>query len=260
MLWEPLNRFWAESYEACKASSQKRAKYLLESRRKFQVSRNVHLFGWPQQSVPLPSRRKPFAHSHNPRSPNKMDLNRATWFWTKQLATFQHLNNNKMHLWSELNEMFDNWIFDLISSAKNSAPVAYASDGWYCSAECQSNITKDTWKTDWTTLVQRQTIFTQRKRSLCKRVSTEFHFRSSKKIGFHKKNQQSVRKTSNFFFIFWINSFPRPFFFSTVIYRFIFENDFCVCRTVVLRSALWKRKCLWYVKNWKWFGSSLLHR
>lgn len=37
MLWEPLNTFWAESYEACKASSQKRAKYLMESRRKFQV-------------------------------------------------------------------------------------------------------------------------------------------------------------------------------------------------------------------------------
>ncbi|KAJ6636555.1 Neurobeachin-like protein 2 [Pseudolycoriella hygida] len=35
-LWEPLNTFWAECYEACKASSQKRAKQLMESRRKFQ--------------------------------------------------------------------------------------------------------------------------------------------------------------------------------------------------------------------------------
>lgn len=38
MIWEQLNRFWAESYEACKASSQKRTKNLMESRRKFQVS------------------------------------------------------------------------------------------------------------------------------------------------------------------------------------------------------------------------------
>lgn len=38
MIWEQLNRFWAESYEACKASSQKRAKFSMESRRKFQVS------------------------------------------------------------------------------------------------------------------------------------------------------------------------------------------------------------------------------
>lgn len=35
-LWEPLNTFWAECYEACKGSSQKRAKQLMESRRKFQ--------------------------------------------------------------------------------------------------------------------------------------------------------------------------------------------------------------------------------
>lgn len=38
MIWEPLNRFWAESYEACKASSQIRTKNLMESRRKFQVN------------------------------------------------------------------------------------------------------------------------------------------------------------------------------------------------------------------------------
>lgn len=37
MIWEQLNRFWAESYEACKASSQKRNMHLMESRRKFQV-------------------------------------------------------------------------------------------------------------------------------------------------------------------------------------------------------------------------------
>lgn len=36
-LWEPLNTFWAECYEACKSSSQRRAIQLMESRRKFQV-------------------------------------------------------------------------------------------------------------------------------------------------------------------------------------------------------------------------------
>lgn len=40
MIWEQLNRFWAESYEACKASAQKLAKNMMESRRKFQVCRN----------------------------------------------------------------------------------------------------------------------------------------------------------------------------------------------------------------------------
>lgn len=44
MIWEQLNRFWAESYEACKASSQKRAKNLMESRRKFQVSKSLISF------------------------------------------------------------------------------------------------------------------------------------------------------------------------------------------------------------------------
>lgn len=42
MIWEQLNRFWAESYEACKSSSQKRNKNLMESRRKFQVG--THIF------------------------------------------------------------------------------------------------------------------------------------------------------------------------------------------------------------------------
>lgn len=37
-LWEPLNTFWAECYESCKFSSQRRAKLQMESRRKFQVS------------------------------------------------------------------------------------------------------------------------------------------------------------------------------------------------------------------------------
>ncbi|XP_031626139.1 neurobeachin-like protein 1 isoform X2 [Contarinia nasturtii] len=36
-IWEQLNRFWAESYESCKASSQIRAKNLMESRKKFQL-------------------------------------------------------------------------------------------------------------------------------------------------------------------------------------------------------------------------------
>ncbi|XP_049530577.1 neurobeachin-like protein 1 isoform X2 [Anopheles darlingi] len=35
-LWEPLNTFWAECYESCKLSSQRRAKLQMESRRKFQ--------------------------------------------------------------------------------------------------------------------------------------------------------------------------------------------------------------------------------
>ncbi|XP_055544656.1 neurobeachin-like protein 1 isoform X1 [Wyeomyia smithii] len=35
-LWEPLNTFWAECYESCKFSSQRRAKLQMESRRKFQ--------------------------------------------------------------------------------------------------------------------------------------------------------------------------------------------------------------------------------
>ncbi|XP_037907722.1 neurobeachin-like protein 1 isoform X2 [Hermetia illucens] len=35
-LWEPLNMFWAECYEACKTASQKRAALQLESRRRFQ--------------------------------------------------------------------------------------------------------------------------------------------------------------------------------------------------------------------------------
>lgn len=34
---EPLNTFWAECYESCKLSSQKRAKLLTDSRRRFQV-------------------------------------------------------------------------------------------------------------------------------------------------------------------------------------------------------------------------------
>lgn len=37
-LWEPLNMFWAECYEACKTASQKRAALQLESRRRFQVN------------------------------------------------------------------------------------------------------------------------------------------------------------------------------------------------------------------------------
>lgn len=44
-LWEPLNTFWAECYEACKSSSQKRAKQLMESRRKFQVSQTKEFNG-----------------------------------------------------------------------------------------------------------------------------------------------------------------------------------------------------------------------
>ncbi|XP_055643375.1 neurobeachin-like protein 1 isoform X2 [Toxorhynchites rutilus septentrionalis] len=35
-LWEPLNTFWAECYESCKLSSQRRARLQMESRRKFQ--------------------------------------------------------------------------------------------------------------------------------------------------------------------------------------------------------------------------------
>lgn len=44
MIWEQLNRFWAESYEACKASSQKRNMNLMESRRKFQVCYTFSIF------------------------------------------------------------------------------------------------------------------------------------------------------------------------------------------------------------------------
>lgn len=36
-LWEPLNRFWAECYESCKLTSQKRAHIQMESRKRFQV-------------------------------------------------------------------------------------------------------------------------------------------------------------------------------------------------------------------------------
>lgn len=36
ILWEPLNIFWAECYEACKLSTQNRSKHQMESRRRFQ--------------------------------------------------------------------------------------------------------------------------------------------------------------------------------------------------------------------------------
>ncbi|BFF98031.1 neurobeachin-like protein 1 [Drosophila madeirensis] len=35
-LWEPINRFWAECYEACKAASKQRATYQTDNRRLFQ--------------------------------------------------------------------------------------------------------------------------------------------------------------------------------------------------------------------------------
>lgn len=35
-LWEPINRFWAECYEACKAASKQRATHQAENRRLFQ--------------------------------------------------------------------------------------------------------------------------------------------------------------------------------------------------------------------------------
>jgi len=35
-LWEPINRFWAECYEACKAASKQRASFQATDRRVFQ--------------------------------------------------------------------------------------------------------------------------------------------------------------------------------------------------------------------------------
>ncbi|EDW05408.2 uncharacterized protein Dmoj_GI14576 [Drosophila mojavensis] len=35
-LWEPINRFWAECYEACKAASKQRASFQATNRRVFQ--------------------------------------------------------------------------------------------------------------------------------------------------------------------------------------------------------------------------------
>lgn len=37
-LWEPINRYWAECYEACKLASKKRSTFQAENRTIFQVS------------------------------------------------------------------------------------------------------------------------------------------------------------------------------------------------------------------------------
>lgn len=43
-LWEPINRYWAECYEACKMASKKRNTFQTENRTLFQVSRKLKKF------------------------------------------------------------------------------------------------------------------------------------------------------------------------------------------------------------------------
>ena len=40
-LWEPINRYWAECYEACKVASKKRSTFQAENRTLFQVKYRI---------------------------------------------------------------------------------------------------------------------------------------------------------------------------------------------------------------------------
>lgn len=42
-LWEPINRYWAECYEACKMASKKRSTFQTENRTVFQVRQNAKI-------------------------------------------------------------------------------------------------------------------------------------------------------------------------------------------------------------------------
>lgn len=139
MIWEQLNRFWAESYEACKASSQKRAKNLMESRRKFQVSKSVMLL-------------------------SRHCVGKWHRKWCKENLLGQQCKCN----WIFFHFYVLYFWFLLV---ENFSAMAYASKWWSDTTKWHPIITEDTWKTNRKKVAQCQTIPEQQKRSFLQWVS-----------------------------------------------------------------------------------------